>query len=210
MSGEGHVTDYFRPWTKQIIDDSLFSVTNYCWVYFGVRMFCISVVIVMLSSDLAWMYTLIKKVIMNHNMWSIFRTNVSLRPQSYFRLFLCLAYLKVMRAMNIWTRYIGGYIQECTVLCVKALDSCMYSRYLAGIFFFKWHLRLSTKTAQWAHTGGKLGVFWGLYYFDHIFVRVISSTALNRTAKYRVDSSTVLPSVPYFLLNVDIDILIFW
>ena len=53
------------PTTKQIIDDSLFSVTDYCWVWFGVRMFCISVVIVILSADLAWMYALIKKVITN-------------------------------------------------------------------------------------------------------------------------------------------------
>ena len=64
------------PTTKQIIDDSLFSVTDYCWVYFGVRMFCIGVVIVMLSPDLTWMYALIKKVITNHNMWSIFSTNL--------------------------------------------------------------------------------------------------------------------------------------
>ena len=51
------------PTTKQIIDDSLFSVTDYCWVYFGVRVFCIGVIIVILSSNLAWMYALIKKVI---------------------------------------------------------------------------------------------------------------------------------------------------
>ena len=127
-------------------------------MYFGVRMFCIGVVIVMLSSDLVWMYALIKKVITNHNLWSIFSTNVSLRLQSYFRLFLLHGHLKVMRAMNISTRYIGGYIQECTVLCVKALDSWMYSRYLAGIFSLKWHLISTTKTA---HTGGKLDVFWG-------------------------------------------------
>ena len=55
------------PTTKQIIDDSLFAVTDYCWVNECVRMFCIGVVIVMLSSDLAW-----KKVITNHTMWSIF------------------------------------------------------------------------------------------------------------------------------------------
>ena len=116
------------PATKQIIDDSFFSVAYYCWVYFGVRMFCIGVVIVMLSSNLAWMYALIMKVITNHNMWSIFSTNVSLRLQSYFRLFLSHRHSKVMRAMNIWTRYIGDYIQECTVRCVRVLDSlCTFS-----------------------------------------------------------------------------------
>ena len=154
------------PTTKQIIDDSLFSVTDYCWMYFGVRMFCIGVVIAMLSSDLAWMYALTKKVITNHIMWSIFSTNVSLRLQSCFRLFLLHGHLKVMRAMNIWTRYIGGYIQECTVPCVKALDSCMYSRYLAGIFSLKWLLKLTKKTA---HTGGKLGVFWEFKLFWSYF-----------------------------------------
>ena len=123
------------PTTKQIIDDSLFSVTYYCWVYFGVRMFCIGVVIVMLSSDLVWMYALIKKVITNHNMWSIFSTNVSLRLQSYFRLFLLHGHLKVMRAMSIWTRYIGGYIQECIVLWVKALDSLCTFSISRGHFF---------------------------------------------------------------------------
>ena len=35
--------------TKQIIDDLLFSVTDYCWVYLGIGMFCISVIIVMLT-----------------------------------------------------------------------------------------------------------------------------------------------------------------
>ena len=126
------------PTAKQIIDDSLFSVTDYCWVYFGVRVFCIGEVIVMLSSDLAWMYALIKKVITNHNMWSIFSTNVSLRLQSYFRLFLLRGHLEVIRAMNIWTRYIGGYIQECTVLCVKALDS-LYTFSISRGHFFLWN-----------------------------------------------------------------------
>ena len=122
------------PTTKQIIEDSLFSVTDYCWVYFGVRMFCTGVVIVIESSDLAWMYALIMKVITNHNMWSIFSTNVSLRLQSYFRLFLLHRHLKVMRAMNIWIRYIGGYIQECVVLCVKT--RLWHSRYRAVIFLW--------------------------------------------------------------------------
>ena len=139
-------------------------------MYFGVRMFCIGVVIVMLSSDLAWMYALIKKIIANHNMWSIFSTNVSLRLQSYFRLFLLHGHLKVMRAMNIWTRYIGGYIQECTVLCVKALDSLCTFSISRGLFFTKWHLKLTTKTA---HTGGKLGVFWGFRLFLIIFLSVL-------------------------------------
>ena len=90
---------------KQIIDDSLFSVTDYCWVYLGVKMFWIRVmlVIVILSSVLAWMYAVIKRVITNHNKWTIFSTNVSLRVQSYFWLFLLHGHLRVMRAMNIWT-----------------------------------------------------------------------------------------------------------
>ena len=67
------------------------------------------------------MHAVIQRVITNHNMWPIFSTNVSLRVQSYFRSFLLHGRLKAMRAMNIWTRSIGGYIQECTVLCVKAL-----------------------------------------------------------------------------------------
>ena len=37
--------------------------------------------------------------------------------------------------------------------------------------------------------------FGGLNYFDHIFVRVIFITALNWAVKYRVHSSTVLPSM---------------
>ena len=151
------------PTTKQIMDDSLFSVTDYYWVYFGIRMLC--VVIVMLSSNLAWMYALIKKVFTNHNMWFIFSTNVSLRLQSYFRLFLLHGHLKVMRAMNIWTRYIGGYIQECTVLCVKALDSlCTCILDIPRAFFsLKWHLKLTTKqptlVGKWVSFGG-LNYFW--------------------------------------------------
>ena len=146
---------------KQINDDSFFSVTDYCWVYFGVRMFLISVVIVMLSADLAWMYALIKKFTTNHNMWPIFSTSVSLRLQSCFRLFLLHGHLNVIRTINIWTRYIGGYIQECTALCVKALDSlCTFS--ISRGHFFKWHLKLTTKTA---HTGRRLGVFCGFKSF---------------------------------------------
>ena len=122
----------FFPTTKQIIDDSLFSVTDYCWVYLGIRMFCIRVVIVMLSSVLAWMYAVIERVITNHKMWPIFSTNVSLRVQSYFRLFLLRGHVTVMRAIDIWTRSIGGYIQE-------PLYEIHYihSRYLAVIFFLK-------------------------------------------------------------------------
>ena len=88
--------------TKQIVDDSLFSVTDYCWVYIGVRICCIGVVIVMLSSVLAWMYTVIERVITNHNMWPSFSTKLSLRVQSYFRLFLLHGHFKVMRAMDIF------------------------------------------------------------------------------------------------------------
>ena len=125
----------FFPTTKQIIDDSLFSVTDYCWVYLGVGMLCIRVVIIMLSSVLAWMYAVIERGITNHNMWPIFSTNVSLRVQSYFRLFLLHGHLKIMRAMDIWTRSIGGYIQECTVLCVKALRFIMYTLNISQSFF---------------------------------------------------------------------------
>ena len=121
----------FFPTMKQIIDDSLFSVTDYCWVYLCVRMFYIRVVIAMLSSVLAWMYAVVKRVITTHNMWSIFSTKVSLRVQSYFRLFLLHGHLRIMRVMNICTRHIG-----CTVLCVKALDP-LHSRYLAVIFFLE-------------------------------------------------------------------------
>ena len=42
-----------------------------------------------------------------------------------------------------------------------------------------------------------------------MFARVISNTALNWPARNRVDSGTVLPSMSYFLLNVDIDIIFF-
>ena len=60
--------------------------------------------------------------------------------------------------MNIWTRYIGGYIQECmrqgTRFIVYILDISQ------SFFSFKWHLKLTTKKT--AHTGGKLGVFWGV------------------------------------------------
>ena len=96
-------------------------------------MFCYSVIIVMLSSDLVWMYALIKKVITNHNMWPTFGTNVSLRLQSYFRLFLLHGHLKVMRAMNIWNRYIGGYIQECMRQGTRFI---MYILDISRSFFF--------------------------------------------------------------------------
>ena len=147
------------PTTKQIIDDWLFSVTDYCWVYFGVRIFCIGVFIVMLSCDLAWIYALIKKVIGNHNMWSFFSTNVSLRLQSYFRLFLLRGNIKVMRAMNIWTPYIGGYIQECTVLCVKALDSLCTFSISCGHFFFETTFEIKHKNSpHWWEIGCLLWV----------------------------------------------------
>ena len=89
--------------------------------------------IVMLSSVVAWMYAVIKGAITNHNMWPIISTNVSLRIQSYFRLFLLHVHWRVMRAMNIWTRHIDCHIQECTGLCAKALNS-LHFRYLTVIF----------------------------------------------------------------------------
>ena len=172
----------FFPTTKQIIDDSIFSVTDYCWVYLGVRMFCIRVVIVMLSSVLAWMYAVIERVIANRNMWHIFSTNISLRVQSYFRLFLLHRHLKVVRAMDIWTRSIGGYIQECTVLCVKALRFIMYPLDISRSFFLETtyennHKEHPTLVGNWVS-------FWGSNSFNHIFVRV--------------NSSKVLPSMLYF------------
>ena len=132
--------------TKQIIDNSLFSVAGYCWVYLGVGMFCIRVVIIMLSSVLAWMYAVIERGITNHNMWPIFSTNISLRELSYFRLFLLHGHLKIMRAMDIWTRSICGYTQEFTVLCVKALRFIMYTLNISRSFFsWKKLLKLTTK-----------------------------------------------------------------
>ena len=129
----------FFPTTKQINDDSLFSVLDIFWVYLGVRMFSIRVAIVMLSSVVAWIVTVIKRVITNRIMWPIISTNVSLRVQSYFRLFSCLlhGHLRVLRAMKLEPGILmATCIQECTVLCTKALDS-LHSRYLAVIFFLE-------------------------------------------------------------------------
>ena len=146
------------PTTKQIINDSLFSVTDYCWVYFGVRMFGIGVVIVMLSGSGLNVRSYQESYHEPQYVVS-FSTYVSLILQSYFRLFLLHGHLKVMRAMNIWNRSIGGYIQECTVLCVKSLDSlCKISIFRGHFFSLKWHLILTTKTAR---TDGKLGVSGG-------------------------------------------------
>ena len=190
------ICNRFFPTTKQIIDDSIFSVADYCWVYLGVRMFCIRVVIIMLSSVLAWMYAVIERVIANHNMWPIFSTDILLRVQSYFRLSLLHRHLKVVRAMDIWTQSIGGYIQECTVLCFKALRFIMYTLDISRSFFLETtyennHKGHPTLVENWMS-------FWGSNYFNHIFVRVILNTALNWTAKYQVNSSTVLPSMLYF------------
>ena len=149
--------------TKQIIDDSLFTVTDYCWVYLGVRIFCIRVVIIMLSSFLAWMYAVIERVIANHNMWPIFSTNVSLRVQSYFRLFLLHGHLKVMRAMDIWTRSIGGYIQECIVLCVSYWDSLYTLSISRGHFFLEITCEINHK--EHPTLVGNWVSFWGLNYF---------------------------------------------
>ena len=160
----------FFPTTKQL-DFLRFTflgtiLLHYCWVYLGVRMFCIRVVFVVLSSVLAWMYAVIKRVITNHNMWPIFSTNVSLRVQSYFRLFLLHGHLRVIRAMDIWSRHIEGYIQECTVFCVKALDS-LHSRYLAVIFFLEIIFEIThkvhpTPVRKWVSFGG-LDYFWSYF-----------------------------------------------
>ena len=154
----------FFPTTKQIIDNLLFSVTDYCWVYLGVMMFCIRVVIVMLSSVLAWMYAVIKRVIMNHNTWPILSTNVSLLVQSYFRLFLLHGHLKVMRAMDIWTQSIGGYIKECTILCVKALGIILYTVDMSRSYFF---LEITFEINHKEHPALMRNwvSFWGLNYF---------------------------------------------
>ena len=39
--------------------------------------------------------------------------------------------------MDIWTRSIGGYIQECTVLCIKALRFIMYTLDISRSFFLE-------------------------------------------------------------------------
>ena len=78
----------FVPTIKQNIYCSLFSVTDYFWVYLGVKMFSIGVVIIMLTSVVTLMYADIKRVITNHNMRFIINMNVSLRVQYYFWLFL--------------------------------------------------------------------------------------------------------------------------
>ena len=74
--------------------------------------------------------------------------------------------------MNIWTRYIDGYIPE-TVYCPlrQGTSIIMYILDISWSFFsLKWHLKLTTKTA---HTGGKLGVFWGFKLFLIIFLSVL-------------------------------------
>ena len=127
-------------------------------------MFCISVVIVMLSSYLAWMYALIKKIITNHNMCPIFgtnMTNVSLRLQSYFRLFLLHVHLKVMRAMNIWTRYIGGYTQKCMRQGTRFI---MYILDISRSFFlfemtFEINHKNSLHMGNWVSFGGVSFIF---------------------------------------------------
>ena len=142
-------------------------------MYFGIRMFCISVVIVMLSADLAWMYALIKKVTTK----PIFSTSASLRLQSYFRLFLLHGHLEVMRTINIWTRYIGGYIQECTALCVKALslDSLCTSSISRGHFFLTFEINQPQKQAtlvgNWVSFGG-WNHFWSYYFPCYLQYRV--------------------------------------
>ena len=148
----------FFPTTKQISDDSLSSVMNYCWVYLGVRMYCMRVVIVMLSLVLVWMYAVIKRFIMNHNMWPFFSTNVSLRVQSYFQLFLLHGHLRAIRVMNIWSRHIDSYIQRCTVRCVKTLDS-LHSLYIAVIFFLEMTFAINhkvhpTRVRNWVSLSG--------------------------------------------------------
>ena len=157
------------PTTKQIIDDSFFSVTDYCWVYFDVRMFCIGVVIVVLSSDLAWMHALVKKVITNHNMWSIFSTYVSLTTVLFSVI------------LDAWA-FEGNETNEHLKPLYRWLHTRVYcpmpqgTRFIMYIldisrsfFSLKWHLKLRTKTT---HTGGKLGVFWGFKLFLIIFLSV--------------------------------------
>ena len=155
VHGKGHVTDSFRQQNRLL---NIHFSRYYCWV--GVRMFSIGVVIIMLSSVVAWTYVVIKGAITNHNMWPIISTNVSLGGvQSHFRLFLLHGHLRVMTAMNIWTWHIDGYIQERTVICAKALPvDSLHTRYLF-IFFLKWHLKLITKNIplQW-EIGSLLGV----------------------------------------------------
>ena len=72
--------------------------------------------------------------------------------------------------MNIWTRYIGGYIQECTVLCVKALDSLCTFSISRGHFFFEMTFEINHKNSPhlWeigCFGGGGGGGGGGLKYF---------------------------------------------
>ena len=75
-----------------------------------------------------------------------------------------------------------------------------------SFFFFEMTFEINHENSpHWWEIGCLLGV---KLFFYHIFVRVISNTALNWTAKHRVDSSSLAIDV-IFLLNVDIDIIIF-
>ena len=157
------------PTTKQIIDDSLFSVTDYCWVYFGVWMFCIGIVIVMLSSDMAWMYALIKKVITNHeyvaHFYCIIETTV---------LFLVILVAWAFKGNEINEHLNPLYWWLRTRVYCPLRQGTRFKMYILDIslsfFSLKWHLKLTTKTA---HTDGKLGVFWGFKLFLIIFLSVL-------------------------------------
>ena len=129
------------------------------------------------------MYALIKKVTTNHNMWPVFSTNVSLRLQSYFRLFLLHGHLKVMRTINIWTRYIGGYIRKCTTLCVKALDSlCTFS-------ISRGHFKMTFEINQPQKQPTLVGNWVSFVGLNHFY-----ASAFRRLRHY-VFGSSVRPSV---------------
>ena len=154
----------FFPTTKQIIDDSLFSVTDYCWVYLGVRMFCIRVVILMLSSVLTSMYAVIKRFITNHNMWPIFSINISLSVHSYFRLFLLHGRPKGNRSnRHLKPVYRGLHTRvHCLLRQGTRFITLSISR---GHFFWLEIIFEITHKVHPMHASEKLGVLWAFGLF---------------------------------------------
>ena len=106
------------------------------------------------------MYALIKKVITNYNMWSIFNTNVSLRLQSYFRLFLLHAWAFKGNESNEHLNPLYWWLHT-RVYCLlrQGIRFIMYVLDISRAFFsLKWHLKLTTKQPTLV---GNLGIFGG-------------------------------------------------
>ena len=167
-------------------------------------MLCISVVIVMLSSFLAWMYDAIKRVITNHNSWPILTNNVPLRVQPYFRSFLLHGHYYWFIGNKSNGHLNPAYCWPPTSVYCHGTRFITFSIY-RGHFFLEITFEINhkdhpTQVINWVY-------FWSLNYFDHIFARVCSNTAQNWTATFRVDSSLAINVI--FLLNVDIDTTIF-